>query len=254
MSQDLFHCGELKELLPRPPEVDERVPECPNCGAVLKKVPSTKSKCLSCQSDMYVRSDPRTNIKKLVTVNEMREIDRLRHIRRQLSRTVCVDASDVEIAKTSLSEKAGREVAQSEAVEAAILSMAVDFASRRLWGMYRNTFVDLGEVHRIDGDYVAALRDYLDSWYLDLNGPNNATLWDGARPEWANEPEWEPSTYREAPAISEIVRDLAGFLGMTTSTVVAWYMPRAADLKKKLGLPVSWSEGSLNLELSSLDL
>src|SRR5438067_1135907 len=56
---------------------DDRKPECPYCHGKLKKVPGSKTKCPTCGRFMYVRTDPETKARRVVTAAEASKIDEL---------------------------------------------------------------------------------------------------------------------------------------------------------------------------------
>ena len=57
------------------PPIDSRVPECPNCKGVLKKAPGSKTKCPLCGLYMFVRTNPHTRERVVVTEAQAEEID-----------------------------------------------------------------------------------------------------------------------------------------------------------------------------------
>jgi hypothetical protein len=59
----------------RPKPLDARQAICPLCEEKLKKIPGAKTKCPSCGDFIYVRTDPKTNSRILVSENRANEID-----------------------------------------------------------------------------------------------------------------------------------------------------------------------------------
>lgn len=57
------------------PPIDSRVPECPNCKGTLKKAPGSKTKCPLCGLYMFVRTNPHTRERVVVTEAQAEEID-----------------------------------------------------------------------------------------------------------------------------------------------------------------------------------
>jgi hypothetical protein len=57
------------------PPIDSRVPECPNCKGALKKAPGSKTKCPLCGLYMFVRTDPQTRKRVVVTEAQTESID-----------------------------------------------------------------------------------------------------------------------------------------------------------------------------------
>lgn len=58
-----------------PPVKDERVAACPSCGVTLKKIPGAVTKCPHCDEVMFVRTDPRDNVRRVVTALGAQELD-----------------------------------------------------------------------------------------------------------------------------------------------------------------------------------
>lgn len=52
-------------------------PQCPGCGAALKKLPTRKTKCPSCGNFIYAKRAPGESEKRLVTETQAAEIDAL---------------------------------------------------------------------------------------------------------------------------------------------------------------------------------
>ena len=57
------------------PPVDTREAKCPNCQGVLKKVPGSKTKCPLCGKFMFIRTDPHTRTRVVVTEDGAEHID-----------------------------------------------------------------------------------------------------------------------------------------------------------------------------------
>ena len=232
----------ISDLLPEDPVIDQRTQICPCCGGELRSIPAAKTKCPNCSEFIFVRTDPRTNSRRLVTKSEASEIELLHHIRRQLTQYVSIESDDVQRARIDLDSERSTVVSQIDAIKQAIQEAMNFYASRHHWGLYRNQYLDLAEIERRTGDYEAALWHYFDVNYFDLNGADNATelTIDGATTFVLDHPEWNPDLAFIAPAIIEITYDLLKYLDIAVSRAIDIYEPRANKLQESLRMPVEW--------------
>lgn len=164
---------------------DARVAECPTCGLQLKKIPGSKTKCPKCAAFMYVRTDPTTNTRLVVTEKRAEEIDdewakingtwedreneKRRYMETKERLTTTFNGaipSDYDIKWSLLNED------------------SIQHSSMQNWGLYRNTIFQMGELLRKEEKHLMSIEKYLLVCYIDTCGPNNISTPLGQKNEY----------------------------------------------------------------------
>lgn len=224
---------------------DAREAACPSCGGVLKKVPGAKTKCPHCGEFMFVRTDPTSNSRVVVTAEQAEAIedewakvngtwedrqaekDRFARIKTELSKQFGTTASDADINWRILNED------------------SIAHASMQDWGLYRNTIFQMGEHLRKEGKLKAAIEKYLLVCYIDTCGPNNVGTPIGQKNEWGQKP-FSKSEAFLAPGVTGEIAKAATKSGMVLADIKEAFMEMAVRYKNAVPFTItpetSWRE------------
>jgi hypothetical protein len=153
---------------------DARTAVCPSCGFGLNKVPGAKTKCPHCAAFMYVRTDPETNSRVVVTAERAEEIEDewskingTWEFRQEEKRRY-------QATKEQLTKNFNGVVPSDNDVKWSLLNEdSIKHASVQDWGLYRNTIFQMGEILRKEEKHSMAIEKYLLVCYMDTCGPNN---------------------------------------------------------------------------------
>jgi len=189
---------------------DKRVAACPSCGSVLAKIPGAKTKCPHCGAFMFIRTDPSTNSRVVVTAKRAEEIEdewskingtweerqeekqRFAETKEELTQRFHGNTpSDNDIRWTLLNED------------------SIKNASMQNWGLYRNVIFQMGEILRKEDKHSAAIEKYLLVCYIDTCGPNNISAPIGQKSNsWGEIPFSESQAFL-APGVIERIQKSA---------------------------------------------
>lgn len=168
---------------------DERRAECPTCHAPLSKIPGAKTKCPKCCEFMYVRTDPRTETRRVVSESELEPIQEAwAEIEGRLDEYLAsrdFEKKGVDNLKVAL----GREPTNSEIVVERVRIERPIFLKNKELGMYRNTFLEEAQAQYKDKNYRDALTCFLLVVLLDGNGCSNGPSIDLESYEYLEDPE-----------------------------------------------------------------
>lgn len=153
---------------------DERTAFCPSCGFGLNKVPGAKTKCPHCAAFMYVRTDPTTNSRVVVTAERAEEIeDEWAKINGTWEFREA-EKRRYEETKEKLTKNFNGAIPSENDIKWSLLNEdSIKHSSFQDWGLYRNTIFEMGEILRKEEKYAMALEKYLLVCYIDTCGPNN---------------------------------------------------------------------------------
>ena len=164
---------------------DARTAECPTCGSGLAKIPGAKTKCPHCAAFMFIRTDPATNSRVVVTAERAEEIeDDWAKINgtweeRQEEKRRFADT------KAQLTERFQGKTPSDNDVKWSLLNEdSIKHASMQNWGLYRNIIFEMGEILRKEEKYSMAIEKYLLVCYMDTCGPNNISTPLGQKSEY----------------------------------------------------------------------
>jgi phage FluMu protein Com len=153
---------------------DARVAACPSCGSILAKIPGAKTKCPHCSTFMFIRTDPGTNSRVVVTAERAEEIEdewakingtweERQEGKRRFAAT-----------KEQLTKKFHGKVPSDNDINWSLLNEdSMKHASMQNWGLYRNVIFQMGEILYKEARYLMAIEKYLLVCYIDTCGPRN---------------------------------------------------------------------------------
>lgn len=153
------------------PPVDSRVPECPNCKGSLKKAPGSKTKCPLCGLYMFVRTNPHTRERVVVTEAQAEEIDD------EIARLN--GTWEIRLAEKKRKEKIKADLTKSfkgkepskQDIEWRMLNQdAMTYAKSRDWSSYMITKGEMAERQLKANLPKDALRTFLDVAAFAVNG------------------------------------------------------------------------------------
>ena len=220
---------------------DARVATCPSCGSALKKIPGSKTKCPLCGEFMFIRTDPTTNSRIVVTADQAETIedewakingtwedrklqkDRFTSTKAELSKQFGTTASDADVNWRLLNED------------------STIHASMQNWGLYRNTVFQMGEQLRKEGKLKSAIEKYLLVCYIDTCGPNNISTPLGQKSEWGQEAFTESQAFL-APGVTEEIVKAAKKSEILLSDVEVIFMEMAGQYKSAVPFTKTPSE------------
>lgn len=188
---------------------DERTAFCPSCGFGLNKVPAAKTKCPHCSAYMYVRTDPITNSRVVVTAERVEEIedewakingtweDRQEEKRRYAA------------TKEQLTKNFNGVIPSENDIRWSLFNEdLIKYSSMQDWGLYRNTIFQMGELLRKEQKHNMAIEKYLLVCYIDTCGPNNIGTPLGQKSEIGQKPFSKESAFL-APGVLERINKSA---------------------------------------------
>jgi hypothetical protein len=153
---------------------DARTAVCPSCGFGLNKVPGAKTKCPHCAAFMYVRTDPETNSRVVVTAERAEEIEDEWSKINGTWEYRQEEKRRYEATKEQLTKNFKGVVPSDNDVKWSLLNEdSIKHASVQDWGLYRNTIFQMGEILRKEEKHSMAIEKYLLVCYMDTCGPNN---------------------------------------------------------------------------------
>jgi hypothetical protein len=153
---------------------DARTAVCPSCGFGLNKVPGAKTKCPHCAAFMYVRTDPETNSRVVVTAERAEEIEDEWSKINGTWEYRQEEKRRYEATKEQLTKNFKGVVPSDNDIKWSLLNEdSIKHASVQDWGLYRNTIFQMGEILRKEEKHSMAIEKYLLVCYMDTCGPNN---------------------------------------------------------------------------------
>jgi hypothetical protein len=188
---------------------DARIAICPSCGFGLNKIPGAKTKCPHCAAFMYVRTDPETNSRVVVTAERAEEIEDewskingTWEFRQEEKRRY-------QATKEQLTKNFNGVVPSDNDIKWSLLNEdSIKHASVQDWGLYRNTIFQMGEILRKEEKHSMALEKYLLVCYIDTCGPNNVGVPLGQKLEFGQKAFSKDSAFL-APGVLEMVQKSA---------------------------------------------
>jgi len=202
--------------------------KCVYCQAPLIKAPEKRTKCKKCGDYIYVRKRPSDNKRVLLKESELNILE---------DQWLSVNDPEAYAEKQKVIERLSREngttPSKAETDWEWYKSLLNLYAQNGHWGLYRNTRLNMATFLSENKNPGEAALTYLEVYYLDLNGSNNANGFDKSMAMGL------PWMYEEAVKISEES-------GITKENLKERFLERARLLKDKLSLPVdpntAWSK------------
>jgi len=159
------------------PPTDSRVAACPNCLKALKKVPGAKTKCPMCSEYMYVRTNPHTRERVVVTEAQAEVID---DEIAKLNGTY-----EVRLAEKRRKDKVKEDLTKSfkgkepskQDIEWRILNQdAMTYAKSKDWISYMLAKNQMGDIQLKSNLHDAALGTFLEVAAFALNGADDMSM------------------------------------------------------------------------------
>jgi predicted RNA-binding Zn-ribbon protein involved in translation (DUF1610 family) len=209
---------------------DARVAACPSCGTVLKKIPGSKTKCPHCGEFMFIRTDPASNSRIVVTADQAEAIeDEWAKINGTWEDRM-LQKNRFATTKAELSKQFGTTASDADVNWRLLNEDSIEHASMQNWGLYRNTIFQMGEQLRREGKLKSALGKYLLVCYIDTCGPNNISTPLGRKNEWGQKA-FDQSSAFLAPGVTEEIIKAAKKSEMFLSDVEVIFMEMAGQYK-----------------------
>lgn len=152
-------------------------PNCPYCGNALAKKPGAKTKCPFCGSYIYVRTRPIDKKQVLVTKDEIEIVEEEWSIVNGTHTQFLFGKKERESIKAELTNKFGHPPVPEDIEWVRLNRQLSEEAQNNCWGAYTSTRLQMAEELRKRKKYDHALRTYLEVCYLNLNGPQNCTIY-----------------------------------------------------------------------------
>jgi hypothetical protein len=223
------------------PPIDNREAICPNCNGRLKKIPGAKTKCPLCSKYMFVRTDPHSRTRLVVTEEGAETIDdeiaklngtwgdRLQE-KQRLAKT-----------KADLKLKFGGQEPSKDDIEWSIaIQDSMTYAKERLWSSYALNQAKKAQLLEKRGKSKGALELFLEVAFLEHNGVQESYADPATRKMMAEigHQEFEPESANLPPYSLSDIQRLMKSLELNIDTVESIFLTQAA--KVKIGkLPIS---------------
>jgi hypothetical protein len=218
--------------------VSERNALCPHCGAAFTKPPSRKIKCKGCGNFVYVRTDPDTRQRVLVTEAQAEAIERRWSQKALYSRVVRTDRPGFAEEREMLARKFGGPPRDTDVLWSLLNKDRLRHASDQKWGLYRNATLDMGDVLRVENRPKDAARFYLEVCYLDLNNPTNYGVL--SFPDLEKQyPRWSSDPNGLASGVLSLIDTVADEAELSIEALQDIFMAEARRNHQSLDLPMS---------------
>jgi hypothetical protein len=232
------------------PPTDSRVAECPNCFKALKKVPGAKTKCPLCSEYMFVRTNPHTRERIVVTEVQAEEID---DEIAKLNGTF-----DIRLAEKRRREKVKSDLTKSfkgkepskQDIEWRILNQdSITYAKSKDWISYMLAKNQMGEIQLKSNLHVAALGTFLEVAAFALNGADDMSMaagMDAATRKEMDMVEFRPGNQSSLTYIrTDGINKAALALGMDLENILGEFI-KLYESARLSRLPLS-SEGAIEI-------
>lgn len=153
---------------------DERKAICPSCQGQLKKIPGAKTKCPTCLEFMYVRSDPRTKSRRVVSLSELEAIDDAWAVLGGTFEARQAAKAEREKSRKEMTDFLGYEPSEALLDLHEIKMQLDEDLTYRQMGLVRNSYLKRAQLEFKEGNFQAAAFCFLSVVLLDGNGCDNA--------------------------------------------------------------------------------
>ena len=209
--------------------------KCPYCGFLISPPPQRKRKCPKCKGQIYVRTDE-SGRKILMDEVEKRRFDEER--RKIAERDALLQTlKRIEVTEKEFERRKQQRPGLSDAdiLWEFLNERAMQYASQKHWGLYRNVKLSMGEHLMREKRYIDALQLMMEVTILDINGAdNNGRIW--------------PKDGFTAPAVIGNMLYLRDQENISSQVFQEMFLAKADELKKNLRLPLSPAETWRRLE------
>ena len=225
---------------------DAREAVCPSCGGGLAKVPGAKTKCPHCATFMFIRTDPATNSRVVVTAERAEEIeDEWAKINgtweeRESEKQRFADT------RALLTERFKGKTPSDNDVKWSMLNEdSMKHASMQDWGLYRNVIFAMGEILRKEGKHSMAIEKYLLVCYIDTCGPNNISTPMGQKNEYGQRAFSKDEAFL-APGVLERIQKSAKLINIQLEDLKVQFFELGETYKRAIpftrSTEESWAE------------
>jgi len=226
------------------PPVDTREAKCPNCQGVLKKVPGSKTKCPLCGKFMFIRTDPHTRTRVVVTEDGAEHIDDETAKLNGTWEDRLKEKQKIAKAKAELTKRFGGVEPSKEDLEWNLaIKDSMEYAKKHWWSSYAlNQSKKAGMLHK-RGKPKLALDLYLQVAYLEHNGVQESEADAASRKTMAEIgfKEFDPDKANLPPYSIDNVKTLIKELDLNLDTVESLFITEMN--KVRIGkLPISPAE------------
>jgi hypothetical protein len=232
-------------------EVGSTEKNCPYCSVVLAKFPGRKTKCKACQNYIYVRTRPSDEQRILVKESELVRVEELWAIKNGTYEDFLSNRKEYDDEKEFLCRKLNREPTDLD-IQLSLLEKQLPMhAENADWGLYRNSKMHIAKLFFKTEKYKAALKEYLEVQFLDLNGPNNAIRMNGVPLKGC--PPFTPDAAFIAPGIVYEIERIANKLNLDIASIEDEFISYSEILRRELKLPLSakaaWNKLKKDIDL-----
>ena len=223
------------------PPIDTREAKCPNCQGALKKVPGSKTKCPLCGEFMFIRTDPHTRTRVVVTEAGAEHLDDETAKLNGTWEDRQKEKQKIAKAKAELTKKFGGVEPSKEDLEWNLaIKDSMEYAKKHWWSSYALNQNKKAEMLLKRGKTKLALELFLQVAYLEHNGVQESES-DAASRKMMTEigfKEFDPDNANLPPYSISDVKALIEELDLNIDTVETLFI---AEMKKvKIGkLPIS---------------
>jgi hypothetical protein len=226
------------------PPLDARESQCPNCQGVLKKIPGSKTKCPLCGKFMFIRTDPHTRTRVVVTEEGAEHIDDETAKLNGTWEDRLKEKQKIAKAKAELTKKFGGVEPSKEDLEWNLaIKDSMEYAKKHWWSSYALNQNKKAEMLLKRGEEKLALELFLQVAYLEHNGVQESEADAASRKMMAEIgfKEFDPDKANLPPYSINDVKALIKTLDLGLDTVESLFV---AQVKKvKIGkLPISPEE------------
>ncbi len=208
---------------------------CPYCSAILSVRPKRKKKCPYCGRPIHVRTRPLDWQNVLVTEDQLSLLEAEWAVYHEVFEAQEIEESDFEQERARLSASWKVAPSNRDVLWSLYNRRLLEYGSKQMWGLYRNTILDMAELERKTGFADHALHFYFFISYLDANGPRNLGPMVHSEPIRSSRP-FDPDEGFQAPAVIQLIHDLLLELGLTRQQARSQFV-QATD--KGMRLPLS---------------
>ncbi len=226
------------------PPIDTREAKCPNCQGLLLKVPGSKTKCPLCGEFMFIRTDPYTRTRVVVTEEGAEHIDDEKAKLNGTWEDRLREKKKIAKAKAELTKRFGGVEPSKEDLEWNLaVKDSMEYAKKHWWSSYALNQNKKAEILLKGGKQKLALELFLQVAYLEHNGVQESEADAASRKMMAEIgfKEFDPDNANLPPYPIGDVKALIKELDLNLDTVESLFI---AEMKKvKIGkLPISPEE------------
>ena len=217
---------------------DRRVAACPYCGVELAKTPGSATKCKSCGSKMFVRTDHRIEARLVVTQEEADQIDDANEALAFGEYPAFKNRVDESYGK--LRVRFGTEPSYSDVRWLMANEDILKYSNQRDYGLLRNNYYRMAEISQRNLNSTTCISMWLTVFYFDQCEPNNMS-------GMADDPKfgikaWGPVPTLRKGSLTEFIEKVCESRGLTVEQVAKEFEDQAERFRKNYKMPRAWSD------------